>query len=273
MTIAEMHVWFRQYATQMGMQNVSAITPEQIDIFINTSSIDMVDEVVNRNVKTTTDRFITDNAKLSTINALRTLYKIVDYSVNDEHVIYYYKNKHYTIDSDTILESNIALYFVDFSITYSDMGTPPTETRLFPIHVVDSSYLAKIINDCILSPKINSPVMVAYAKENSITDSTFDIYFGDNDSIELDAQSKMLHIKNIRMSYIKKPNKVKYISDLGGINVESDLPEQLHIPMLKHAVNLYKASMQDTSYNQDIQQNQQDLVRNNSRSDNDVYQS
>ena len=32
MTIAEMHVWFRQYAQQMGMQNVRAILPEQIDL-------------------------------------------------------------------------------------------------------------------------------------------------------------------------------------------------------------------------------------------------
>ena len=37
MTIAEMHVWFRQYAQQMGMQNVRAILPEQIDLLINNS--------------------------------------------------------------------------------------------------------------------------------------------------------------------------------------------------------------------------------------------
>ena len=35
MTIADMHINFRQYAQQMGMQNVRAILPEQIDILIN----------------------------------------------------------------------------------------------------------------------------------------------------------------------------------------------------------------------------------------------
>ena len=81
MTIAEMHVWFRQYATQMGMQNVRAILPEQIDTLINTSIKDTIDEVVNRNVGTTNDRIITDNAKLANINALRTLYTVKTYTV------------------------------------------------------------------------------------------------------------------------------------------------------------------------------------------------
>ena len=46
MNIAEMHVWFRQYAQQMGMQNVRAILPEQIDVFINTSISDLVNQLV-----------------------------------------------------------------------------------------------------------------------------------------------------------------------------------------------------------------------------------
>ena len=79
MTISEMHVWFRQYAQQMGMQNVRAILPEQIDNLINTSIKDTIDEVINKNVGTTNDRVITDNAKLANINALRTLYRVKTY--------------------------------------------------------------------------------------------------------------------------------------------------------------------------------------------------
>ena len=92
MTIAEMHVWFRQYATQMGMQNVRAILPEQIDTLINTSIKDTIDEVVNRNVGTTNDRIITDNAKLANINALRTLYKVKTYTVPSGGTVNSYKN-------------------------------------------------------------------------------------------------------------------------------------------------------------------------------------
>ena len=76
MTISEMHVWFRQYAQQMGMQNVRAILPEQIDNLINTAIKDTVDEVINKSVGTTNDRVITDNSKLANINALRTLYAV-----------------------------------------------------------------------------------------------------------------------------------------------------------------------------------------------------
>ena len=86
MTIAEMHVWFRQYAQQMGMQNVRAILPEQIDNLINTSTKDTIDEVVNRNVGTTNDRVITDNAKLANINALRTLFRVKIVDVNSKSI-------------------------------------------------------------------------------------------------------------------------------------------------------------------------------------------
>ena len=80
MTISEMHVWFRQYAQQMGMQNVRAILPEQIDNLINTAIKDTVDEVINKSVGTTNDRVITDNAKLANVNALRTLYRVKTYT-------------------------------------------------------------------------------------------------------------------------------------------------------------------------------------------------
>ena len=49
MNISEMHVWFRQYAQQMGMQNVRAILPEQIDLLINTSILDTVNQVIKEN--------------------------------------------------------------------------------------------------------------------------------------------------------------------------------------------------------------------------------
>jgi hypothetical protein len=95
MTISEMHVWFRQYAQQMGMQNVRAILPEQIDNLINTSTRDTIDEVVRSNVGTTSDRIITDNAKLANINALRTLYKVKTIYVSDVKKVSSYKNDPY----------------------------------------------------------------------------------------------------------------------------------------------------------------------------------
>ena len=272
MTIAEMHVWFRQYATQMGMQNVRAILPEQIDTLINTSIKDTIDEVINRNVGTTNDRIITDNAKLANINALRTLYKVKTYTVPNGGTVNSYKNTPLTLQSDTMLGDAKALYFVDFSIRYAN-GV--STTRWFPIRIIDDAYLADVLNDWVLSPRMRTPVMVVYAKDDSVEASTLEIYLGENDATGMSTLADTLTVKDIRMSYIKKPNEVKYLTDIGGINIDSDLPEQLQIPMLKHAVDLYRVSIQGSLYSnqQNAQQNQQELVRNNARPDNDGYQS
>ena len=271
MTISEMHVWFRQYAQQMGMQNVRAILPEQIDNLINTAIKDTVDEVINKSVGTTNDRVITDNAKLANINALRTLYRVKTYTLTDSSTINTYANSPYSISSKTIFSSENVLYYVDFSIKY-DLGDSK-ESRLFPIRIIDDSYLADVLNDWVLAPRMRTPVMVVYKDDAGDTDSVFDIYIGDNDSISTVASTAK--IKSIRCSYIKAPKKVAYLSDVGGTNVDCDLPEQLQIPMLKHAVDLYRVSIQGSLYanQQNAQQNQQEIARNNARPDNEGYQS
>lgn len=275
MTISEMHVWFRQYAQQMGMQNVRAILPEQIDNLINTAIKDTVDEVINKSVGTTNDRVITDNAKLANINALRTLYRVKTYiPLPASKVISTYANSPYSVTSKTIFSTENVLYYVDFSIKY-DLGDSK-ESRLFPIRIIDDSYLADVLNDWVLAPRMRTPVMVIYnddASSADAKDSKFDIYIGDNSSI--DSITKVAKIKSIRCSYIKAPKQVAYLSDVGGTNVDSDLPEQLQIPMLKHAVDLYRVSINGSLYSnqQNAQQNQQEIARNNARPDNEGYQS
>ena len=270
MTISEMHVWFRQYAQQMGMQNVRAILPEQIDNLINTAIKDTVDEVINKSVGTTNDRVITDNAKLANINALRTLYRVKTYTPSEaSSAISAYANSPYSVSSKTIFSSENVLYYVDFSIKY-DLGDSK-ESRLFPIRIIDDSYLADVLNDWVLAPRLRTPVMVIYKKEeDSIDDTMFDIYLGENGKI-----AENLAIDSIRCSYIKTPKQVAYLSDVGGTNVDCDLPEQLQIPMLKHAVDLYRVSINGSLYSnqQNAQQNQQEIARNNARPDNEGYQS
>ena len=282
MTISEMHVWFRQYAQQMGMQNVRAILPEQIDNLINTAIKDTIDEVINKSVGTTNDRVITDNAKLANINALRTLYRVKTYQpripeqVGNEalHFVNSFNNSCLSIKSSDIVTD--ALYYVDFSIKYQKPVTPgistnTTYTRLFPIRIIDDSYLADVLNDWVLAPRLRTPVMVIYKKEEeSIDDTMFDIYLGENGNI-----AQNLAIDSIRCSYIKTPKQVAYLSDVGGTNVDCDLPEQLQIPMLKHAVDLYRVSINGSLYSnqQNAQQNQQEITRNNARPDNEGYQS
>lgn len=280
MTCPQMHIWFRQYAQQMGMQNSRAILPEQIDNFINTSTIDIVDEIVKSNIGTTNDRVITDNSKLANINALRTLYKKKDIDIADENKVSTYKYDPYIFHSDVLGE--IPLYYVDFSVKYKitdSISGNSSETRWFPIRVIDEAYLADVLNDWVLSPRMRTPAMVVYAKSSidasNVADSTFELYVGENDSNGMDSIAAKANIEKIRCSYIKKPNEVKYLSDIGGNNVDSDLPEQLQIPMLKHAVDLYRVSIQGSLYatQQQNQQQQRENARNNVRPDNEGYQS
>lgn len=117
--------------------------------------------------------------------------------------------------------------------------------------------------------------MVVYAKEGTTEHSTFEIYLGENDGAGVSEMAQLLTVRDIRMSYIKKPNEVKYLSDIGGDNVNSDLPEQLQIPMLKHAVDLYRVSVQGSIFTsqQQNQDQQRETVRNQARPDNEGYQS
>ena len=50
MNIADMHIMFRQLVQQMGMQNVRAILPEQIDLLLNTAIVDVINEIIKRNI-------------------------------------------------------------------------------------------------------------------------------------------------------------------------------------------------------------------------------
>lgn len=276
MTISEMHVWFRQYAQQMGMQNVRAILPEQIDTLINTSIKDTIDEVVRANVGTTNDRVITDNAKLASVNALRTLYKVKTIAASGD--VTDYKNEPYTFKSTDIEANDTPLYYVDFAVRYQIGTGDDIVTRWFPIRIIDDSYLADVLNDWVLAPRMRTPVMVIYKDTGSgagVEDSIFELYFGENDASGISDVASRASIKNIRCSYIKKPNKVQYLTDIGGTNVNSDLPEQLQIPMLKHAVDLYRASIQGSLFasQQQAQEQQRENVRNNARPDNEGYQS
>lgn len=304
MKLTEMHSWFRQYAQQMGMQNVRAILPEQIDTLINTATEDVVDEVIAKSVGATNDRVITDNSKIAVINALHNLYKVVTLDVfapmaedvgSSDHTLdekatklSNFKDgvKPYNFTSNDIPSYR---YIVDFAVSYGSIeivdGGPDyvNKTRLFPVRIIEDSYLADVQNDFVLAPRARSPIIVIYGatkkkeQNNTVTFTednyqTFDMYFGETSN---EPTIDSLYLGKLRISYIKSPVKVKYLSDVSGQNVESDLPEQLQIPMLKHAVDLYRASIQGSLFSaqQNAQAEQQENTRNNARPVNDGYQS
>lgn len=342
MTIAEMHVWFRQYAQQMGMQNVRAILPEQIDLIINTSITDTVNQVITQNIGVTNDRIITDNSKIGQINALRSLYKVKNVNadvvdkqpynipINDKpfikgsesYISRIYSNlsdfdliprhRYYTIEqneskyvavsitkadydaasSEQQLIANVTfwptvssletaenygkyidyrdftgtfdyLYLVDLSINYKHGDKI---TNYFPVRLIDDAYLADTLNDFVLRPRLRTPIAVIY---NGQLDLYIDV---------LDANGNLpqnLATNELRVSYLAKPAQVKYQSDIGGEDVNCDLPDYMHVDILKHAVDLYRAAVSGGMYGAQQQQQAQnrEIARNNARPDNEGYQS
>lgn len=250
MDLTQMHVMFRQFAQQMGMQNVRAILPEQIDLLINTSISDSVNRIIQTNIGVANDRVVTDNSKVGQVNSLRTLYKTtnVEASSFTSTVI----NKYSTKFSCNIDDIDIdPLYLVDFSIDYKNKDF---QTNLFPIRLIDDIFLADVLNDFVLKPRFRSPII-------TIVNNDLDIYLG-----ELEPSLKP---NIVRISYIDKPIKVKYNLDTGEKNVDSDMPEHLHEDIVKHAVELWQAAIANSivSENNRQRQNQYENVRNTNRNE------
>ena len=281
MTIAEMHVWFRQYAQQMGMQNVRAILPEQIDLLINSSITDTINQVITQNIGVTNDRVITDNSKIGQINALRSLYKVKIVSAipggsgssstsipfvkgEETHILRMYADiKNFDNGGSGTDGKFDYLYLVDLAINYSNLSSPTssptTLTNYFPVRLIDDAYLADTLNDFVLRPRLRTPIAVLYNNQ-------LDIYI---DNLTDSKLPENLNPYKLRVSYIAKPAIVKYASDLGGTDVDCDLPEYMHVDILKHAVDLYRIAVSGTlSTSQQAEQNQQrENARNNYRNE------
>lgn len=301
MTTPEMHIMFRQYAQQMGMQNTRAILPEQIDLLINTSIMDTVNEIIKQNIGITNDRVITDNSKIGQINALRSLYhvSILDMSPSDEENVIFafsaadsYTGRMTTDSTASVLGIQPYMFLVDFSLNYkkstkvgytgsSTEYTPPIfeadalVTNFFPVRIIDDSFLADTLNDFILKPRLRSPIIVTY-NSNDRT-NVFDLYI---DKFIKDTQNNTYYLSDgllpyqLRMSYIAKPAIVAYREDVGGTNVDCDLPEYMHVDIVKHAVDLYRIAISGSVMAAQAQEQnaRQENMRNNYRNEGNAQQ-
>ena len=277
MDISEMHKTFRQYAQQMGMQNVRSILPEQIDLIINNSISDTINQVITQNIGITNDRVISDASKLNQVNALKSLYKVWKGSIADvtikgkektSYIISFqlplnnFKTTGSYTDDGNLSTAISFLYMVDLSINYKKSDFV---TNLFPVRIVDDQFVADVINDFVLAPTMRSPVA-------SIHDNLVELYIDKVDTKPEDGQSftfKGVSINELRLSYIAKPAVVRFAEDIDGTNVNCDLPEYMHVDIVKHAVELYQlAKSGSLAAAQQAQQNQQrEQVANNYRED------
>ena len=301
-----MHLYFRQYAQQMGLQNTRAILPEQIDVLLNTSITDTVNQIIRENVSTTNDRQITDNSKIGQINALKPLYIVQEISLKkkrrvptDDELNPYTLEDIFSINEDSIYPGTIKcdklvgdyMFLIDFSVNYkkvsggitllspqepedptSNMGTvtyitgdEAFTTNYFPVRLIDDIYLADVLNDFVLKPSLRSPILTIYG-------DTYDFYF---DSLKKKTGTSEYILPNgllpykFRCSYIKKPNVVAFGDDLGAGSVDCDLPDYLHVDIVKHAVDLYRIAVSGSLYTaqQREEAQQRENARNNYRTE------
>lgn len=292
MTTAEMHQMFRNYAQQMGMQNVRAILPSQIDLLLNNSISDTVNQVIAQNIGSTSDRVITDNSKLNQVNALKSLYKvwkakvklptaktnyIASYTLPLENFGIASEAKDSTIkkgdnvyatpgSEDNGRPNKIEYFFlVDLSIDYAKTEGGLFTTNVFPIRLIDDQYLADVVNDFVMAPNLRSPVA-------TIHDNNIELYIDKPDANTKTTPEDYkfgggLKVNEIRLSYISKPGIVKFNEDIGGTDVDCELPESMHVDIVKHAVDLYRIALNGSIMGaQGAQQQQQrENVRNNTR--------
>ena len=139
--------------------------------------------------------------------------------------------------------------------TSEDMGD---DTLKFIEDVTDT------LNDFVLRPRLRTPVAVLYNDQ-------LDIYI---DNLTSGKLPENLNPYKLRVSYIAKPAVVAYKSDLGGTDVNCDLPEYMHVDILKHAVDLYRIAVSGAlSASQQAEQNQQrENTRNNYRNEGNKQQ-
>lgn len=233
MTIDRMHILFRQFAQQMGLQNVRGILPEQIDMLINASISDYVNQTVGSHLGLTSDKAIVDNAKVGQLNALRTLYKRYNILITEDFTSFIHKvvvpqeqDENY---QDTGVEIPVWV-FNSISVVYNKGAE-------YKVRLVDEEKLSTTLHDALLKPTVLSPVGVWVNNELSI-------YFGDSPSTANNKLKKeSIALERIVVSYIKKPRVVS-ISN----HIDCDLPEYTHEDIVKHAVDLFKVSISGALY-------------------------
>lgn len=232
MTIEEMHVTFRELAQQMGMQTVRAILPENIDICLNVAIIDIVKGLIANSIGTLSynDKVAKQNAAVSPINGLRTLYRkniINDTKINGEGT----EVSPYTIQFDS---ESIMLY-IGFKVSYDG-------NSLYDCRIIENENLGQTLRDFCNRPTKDAPICTITGDSNLFN---VDIITGKNSTVKP---------KLIQYLYIAEPVKVYYDEDNIENNVNCDLPQYLHMDVVKQAINVYLESigaLRNTNKNND----------------------
>lgn len=212
-----MHEMFRTVGQQVGMQDVRAILPESIDIFINIAIIEKARSIVMENTKTAfPNRVSIQNNFVSPINALRTLYRRKEITITD-------------ITKDVQLNQldNVFLY-TSFAIRYDNNDSE------YKCRFIDGDKLEETLNDVLNGASWDYPICSMFNGENN--SEYLKVFINSNS-----------HTPNaIIIKYIANPAVVKF-SKTAAECVNCDLPDYLHSEIVELAVSKFFKSVTATS--------------------------
>lgn len=251
------------------------------EVIVEVYSVDAEDFI---NLKFIVDTSITNNPRLKCTSEGYTTYFLGVEGTNTHDSSY--GGKHYVLtktfndgDSDW---NNGVIYnplVINSNVRTSEYVAPSfevdgLETNYFPVRIIDDTYLADTLNDFVLKNRLRSPIIVTYNNNNN--NNVFDLYI---DKFNKTSDNRYvleggLVPYMLRMSYIGKPAKVKYGEDIGQENVDCDLPEYMHIDVVKHAVDLYRVALSGSmmAAQQQEQNARQENMRNNYRNEGNAQQ-
>lgn len=217
MDIFQMHEMFRTIGQQVGMQDVRAILPESIDIFINIAIIEKARSIVMENTKTAfPNRVSIQNNFVSPVNALRTLYRRKEITITD-----------ITKDVQLSQLDNVFLY-TSFAIRYDNNDSE------YKCRFIDGDKLEETLNDVLNGASWDYPICSMFNDEKN---SEYLKIFTNSES----------HTPNaIIIKYIANPAVVKF-SNNDAERVNCDLPDYLHSEIVELAVSKFFKSVAATS--------------------------
>lgn len=251
------------------------------EVIVEVYSVDAEDFI---NLKFKVDTSITSNPRLKCTSEGYTTYFLGVEGTNTHDSSY--GGKHYVLTktfNDGVSDWNNGVIYnplvINSDVRTSEYVAPSfeidgLETNYFPVRIIDDAYLADTLNDFVLKNRLRSPIIVTYNNNNN--NNVFDLYI---DKFNKTPENRYvleggLIPYMLRMSYIGKPAKVKYGEDIGQENVDCDLPEYMHIDIVKHAVDLYRVALSGSmmAAQQQEQNASQENMRNNYRNEGNAQQ-
>lgn len=222
MTIGEMHVMFRQLAQQMGMQTIRAILPSEIDACINIAINDVIKKLIAENLGSAGNEQVTIyNARVGQINGLSTLSK----RLNLTAPIKSNQRNCYT----TYVPLDTVMYITAVEIGYEETNS------FYDARVTQAELLGRTLEDYCNAPTYKSPVVVFLGQVDRVDVEVYSSSTG-NGLIPTKANAVI----------ISKPAVVMY-NDVEEDGVDCDMPDYMHIDIVKVAAEIYLRSVGITS--------------------------